>query len=302
MRDLSVCVLSFGNPDTVDRAIHSILDQEFKGNLEVVVVSLDTESPGRETAKDPRVRSVRFRERLTPGAARNRGIEMSTGRVIAFLAADCVAMPGWAQLRLDRHRTGHTTVSSAIVNGGPHNTAGWTYHYARFAARTLGRPPGLVRFPDPAVYSASYDRALLKSLGPFREDLRVGEDTDMAVRMMGQGEMTWFDPAIQTAHFGPRSLRSVGSALAKLGEAQGRAEQRLGGDIKRGGRAEVASRTLQHFWFVFGKSMAYSGRPRSRIALLAPTLAWGALKTQRARVAMFGPSSSRGIDGGGTTS
>ena len=43
----------------------------------------------------PTQRVVESTERLLPGGARNVGIANTDGTFVAFLAADCIAEPGW---------------------------------------------------------------------------------------------------------------------------------------------------------------------------------------------------------------
>jgi len=52
------------------------------------------------------VTSRDYGERLFAAGARNRGIAATTAPVVAFLASDCRACPGWLEARLARHRAG----------------------------------------------------------------------------------------------------------------------------------------------------------------------------------------------------
>jgi succinoglycan biosynthesis protein ExoO len=66
----------------VIRAVNSILSQNFKGDLEVIVVD-DGSSPPitlpPELASDPRARIVRKERTAGPGAARNTGLTLAGG-------------------------------------------------------------------------------------------------------------------------------------------------------------------------------------------------------------------------------
>jgi hypothetical protein len=136
-------------------------------------------------------------------------VAATSGRVVAFLAADCVAAPGWVQGRITAHAAGHAVVASAVANGRRRHPAAWAQHFAMYARRSPGRPAGVVAHPDPAAHGLSFDRAVLERTGPFDEHLRVGEDTAMAKRLAELGVPVWFEPGIETVVFpegGPLSM------------------------------------------------------------------------------------------------
>jgi glycosyltransferase involved in cell wall biosynthesis len=198
---LSVVVMAYRNERTIVDAVHSVLSQETAESIEVIVVT-----SGRDDASKlvrdafPDVAVVESPRRLLPGATRNAGLAAASGQIVAFLAADCRAEPGWLVRRLADHRGGHPAVASAITHAGPSRPWAWGSYYLLYHERLPGRPAGVVSPPDPAVHSLSFDRALLDRIGPFDESLRIGEDTDVAQRLADLGVEIWFDPAIHTAH------------------------------------------------------------------------------------------------------
>jgi glycosyltransferase involved in cell wall biosynthesis len=80
----------------VIRAVNSILSQNFKGDLEVIVVD-DGSSPPitlpPELASDPRARIVRKERTAGPGAARNTGLTLAGGEWAGFLDSDDYLLP-----------------------------------------------------------------------------------------------------------------------------------------------------------------------------------------------------------------
>ena len=202
--------MAYRNEQTILGAVGSILAQEIPEPIEVIVVT----SGGDGTAKlvresFPEVTLVESSVRLFPGAARNAGLAAASGDVVAFLAADCRAEPGWLARRLASHRAGHPAVASAITHAGPRRPWAWASYYVQYSGRLPGRPEGGVSPPDPAVHSLSFDRVLLETIGPFDGSVLIGEDTDAAHRLADLGIPIWFDPAIRTAHLSPRSLVSM---------------------------------------------------------------------------------------------
>jgi glycosyltransferase involved in cell wall biosynthesis len=136
-------------------------------------------------------------ERLSTGAARNVGIQKTNSPIVAFLAADCEAAPGWIRNRL-RHHERHEAVASAIapVNDKPLALA---YHAYRYATRD---PEVAVDFRK--LYGVSYRRNVFDRFGVFQVDLYYGEDTEFIHRISPEIQVAWA-PDVVTHHRPPRS-------------------------------------------------------------------------------------------------
>jgi GT2 family glycosyltransferase len=219
---LCCVVLCHRGQDGVVEAVRSLERQETP--CEVVVVNSEGPSPEPLLRAAGCAAPVVHREgRLFPGAARNLGVAATTAPYVAFLAADCVAEPGWVRGRLARHREGAAMVSSVIVNADGQSTAAWASYLALFARRMPGTPPGRALH-----YGLSYARELLERVGPFREDLRTGEDTELNRRAASAGNPVWA-PEVRTGHRHPRTLRALLREQFDRGARAARAHTRLAG-------------------------------------------------------------------------
>lgn len=221
--DLACVVLGLGNPPELPDAVRSLLTQSEP--VEVVVVN--SAGGGAATALAAAgldVPVIERVERLLPGAVRNLGIAATRAPFIAFLAADCWAEPGWAAARLRAHGAGAAAVASAVTNPYRRNLAAWASYVALFSPRMPGVPPG-----EALRYGASYARSLFERFGPFREDLRGGEDTDFHQRLDGEVTIAW-EPAVRTAHRHPRRLTTL-----------------LADQYRRGARSATAWTRLQQY-------------------------------------------------------
>lgn len=203
---ISVVVMGYRNEATIVAAVSSVVSQQSPDPFEVVVITSGGDRSGDAVrAAFPDLTVVDVEGRLLPGGARNAGVSAATGEIVAFLAADCLAQPGWVAAQIAAHRAGHPVVASAVTAAPPQRPSAWASHFDLFSARLPWRVAGVVAHPDPAAHGLSFDRAVLDAIGPFDASVRVGEDTDAARRLAELGIEVWFEPRIQTGHRGPRN-------------------------------------------------------------------------------------------------
>ena len=291
---ISVVVLGYRNETTIVAAVASLMGQRSADPFEVVVVTSggDGSAAAVRTAF-PEVTVIDVEARLLPGGARNRGVEVARGAIMAFLAADCLATPGWIDAQLAAHRSGHEAVASAISTAPPDTVFARAHTYDLCCSRLPGRPAGLVPAGDPAAHGISFDRATLDRAGACPEDLRIGEDSEMTRRLRDLGVPIWFEPRIVTAHHGPRTLRELLTDRHARGFRSGRAAPgprpsvgavlrafpgawwvRLRWVLRTGWRHARGERTRYAValpWLVIGHTAGEVGRARGRLAGPAPT-------------------------------
>ncbi len=87
---VSVIIPTYNRIQTIERAINSVLNQTFQ-NFEILIIddaSTDNTSELIKSISDSRLRYHKLSENSGGGAARNKGIELSTGDYLAFLDSD----------------------------------------------------------------------------------------------------------------------------------------------------------------------------------------------------------------------
>lgn len=216
---MSVVVMGYRNEATAVAALRSLVDQVGSQPVELVFVTSGGDRSAELVRTDyPNMTLVESAIPLLPGATRNTGVAATTGAVVAFLEADCVAEPGWVAGRLAAHHAGHRAVASAMTHHAPGRPSAWAAHYVVFRARLPGRPSGAVDYPNPAAHGLSFDRDVLELVGPFDERARIGEDTEAARRLRDMGIGAWFESNVRTAHRGPQSFRAMVRDLYDRGE------------------------------------------------------------------------------------
>lgn len=224
--EIACAVLSYRDEPFLIEAVRSVLDQSVP--VEVVVVNSGGGDPARRLAAAGLSLPVHsFQERLYPGAVRNIGIDETSARYLAFLAADCLARPGWAAARLREHRAGAAAVASPPTNAYPESLTAWASHLLLHNRRLA-----VTRPRHRLLYSLSYDRSLFTRFGRFREDLRAGEDTEFNARFR-EHVATVLAPDAVTAHRYPTGL----PAMLRDAFRRGRLQARMQGAIEgRGAR------------------------------------------------------------------
>jgi GT2 family glycosyltransferase len=189
--ELCAVVLSYRNEDTILDAVDSLRSQDEPVEI---VVSHSGGGATPELLAGRGVKCVATADRRLPGAARNAGVAATSAPFVSFLAGDCLATPGWAAARLARHRAGARAVASSLApaDEGLIARAAWIFqHSARLPLEQ----------PVPAsLHGVSYARSDLEAHGPFREDVLVGEDTELNDLLVAAGvEIAWA-PEVVTLH------------------------------------------------------------------------------------------------------
>jgi glycosyltransferase involved in cell wall biosynthesis len=221
--ELACAVLSFRDEPGLIDAVRSLLRQS--ESVEVVVVNSGGGDPaGRLAAAGIDVPVVSHEQRLYPGAVRNIGIELTRAPYVAFLAADCVAEPGWAAGRLREHRAGAEAVASSLVNAFSDSTSAWASVLLLHNRLLDVNAPG-----KRLLYGLSYKRTLFERYGSFREDLRAGEDTEFNARFRSAATVVMSDD-VRTAHRYPTEV----SAMLKDAYRRGRLQAAMVGRITGG--------------------------------------------------------------------
>lgn len=175
---VSVIIPSYNGGRYLTEAIESILAQEYRP-IEVIVVN-DGSADNTETIAGrygDRIIYTR-QENRGPAAARNRGLQMSHGKVIGFLDADDL----WSRNKLSRQLSLLADVSVEIVLGlsqpmklrmeadGRSTFENW---YGPYCALLFG--------------AAVFRRSVFDKVGLLDETLHHGEDTDWFMRARERG-------------------------------------------------------------------------------------------------------------------
>lgn len=182
MTYVSVILPTFNRAHTLDRAIQSVLDQTWP-YFELIVIddgSTDDTSHILSKYNDPRLTRI-YQENKGVSAARNRGIALSSGELIALLDSDDYWLPRKLEDQIHFMSQGPWQISqtdeiwirnNVRVNPGDKHTklSGW---FLKESLQLCLISPSCVMFT----------RKLWHELGPFNEHLKACEDYSLWLRV-----------------------------------------------------------------------------------------------------------------------
>jgi glycosyltransferase involved in cell wall biosynthesis len=223
---LSVITPSYNQGKFIERTIRSVLDQGYP-NLEYAILD------GGST--DETVEIIRrYEDRLAFWASEpdegqtdaiNRGIERTSGEIVAYINSDDYYLPGAFEVAvaaLERSdRPWVTGASLDVFEGDPPRDLGvWQPEPPSASEGPLpGRHWWLLRpwhVPQPSIF---WRRELFDRHGLFRRDMTSAFDAEFMVRLAIAGEMPELLPddvlAVRSGHPGQKS-RDVGRSRAEI--------------------------------------------------------------------------------------
>jgi glycosyltransferase involved in cell wall biosynthesis len=184
---VSVVIPTYNRADLVGRAIKGVLTQTFS-DFELIVVddgSTDHTVEVVERFQDPRVRLLRLPENRGVSRARNEGIRVSRGELVAFLDHDDEWLPRKLELQVACLRANNDPWTTVVYCRGRREIDGTTKS-SRQRARPLregevfdhllaGWMPGTSQFV--------VKRSVLVDIGGFDEELAGSEHWDLWPRL-----------------------------------------------------------------------------------------------------------------------
>ena len=183
---VSIVVPTFNGGDIIAKCLDSVLSLDYpQDRFEVIVVddcSTDTTSEILIRYEEKGVKIIRHEVNRGPAVARNTGIKVAKGEIIAFIDDDAEALPDWLH-NLIKYYT-HNKVGGVGGNsfgyGEKHNMI-VKYNYARAKSSPLSK------YAQFGTGNVSYRRDVILKAGGFDESLRVGEDLDLMLKVTRLG-------------------------------------------------------------------------------------------------------------------
>jgi glycosyltransferase involved in cell wall biosynthesis len=196
--ELSVIVASYDSGHLIQGCLESLTNQKTDQPLEIIVVDSSMDGVINLIKEGfPDVKVHQFLERKFCGDARNVGLSVARGEILAFIDADCRADQNWANQILQAHQSSDLAVGGAIANANPQSAIGWASYFCEFSQWMPGFP--LRKMADIAGANMSYKRRAFDEFGLFIEGT-YSSDTEFHWRLEKNGGGLQFDPSILVFH------------------------------------------------------------------------------------------------------
>lgn len=181
---ISVVISTHFRPELLRESIRAIIDQDYEGVIETVVV-FDKEEPDQSLVSTDPDRPVKvIANQRTPGlpGSRNTGVDVANAPIVGFCDDDDLWLPSKARLQMELMvRTGAPTVGAAIEIASESQTT------PRKVTGSAVRYEDLIRSRVPEAYMSTVlvrRDAFLDEIGPVDEAIPGGfaEDYDWWLR------------------------------------------------------------------------------------------------------------------------
>lgn len=290
---VSVVVASYNGDRTLKCCLESLGRLNYPHYEVILVDDGSTDTTEQIAALFPNVRYVRFDRNKGLSAARNAGIQMAQGEIVAFTDSDCRADEDWLHYLIG------DLLNSRFAGIGGHNLLPADDSWVASAVMVSPGGPAHVMLTDrvaehiPGCNMAFYKWAL-EEVGGFDPVFRkAGDDVDLCWRLQQNGYTLGFSHAGFVWHYRRSNVaaylkqqRGYGEAEALLVRKHPEYFSAIGGSIWQGriytpARLGIAIRRPIIYHGLFGSAMFQSvyAPPPSTLLLLLTSLEYHVLIT-----------------------
>jgi len=245
---VSVVVCSYNGARTIGDCLEGLLHLEYP-DFEVIVIDDGSTDSTAAIAAEYGVRLISTENRGL-SHARNSGMEVATGEIVAYLDDDAYPDPHWltylAATFLSTTHAGVGGPNIAPVGDGP---------IADCVANAPGNPTHVLLSDREAEHipgcNMAFRKACLQVIGGFDPQFRVaGDDVDVCWRLRQCGWTLGFSSAAMVWHHRRNSLRAYWKQQTGYGKAEALLEGKWPEKYNAGGHSTWAGR-------VYGKGLSH---------------------------------------------
>jgi glycosyltransferase involved in cell wall biosynthesis len=218
---VSVVIPTYNGHKTIVQCLETVTNQQTDFPYEVIVVDSSPE-PVEPLIKPrfPQVKYVHSERRLSAAEARNWGVKLASGDLVAFVDCDILLPNNWLNhiVNLLREKEIYG-VGCAIANKNKYSIPAWIVHLAEFPRSLPGGHPHFVEsFPAGAC---CYRRSVFQEF-QFPPTLGAGgEEPALNIALTRKGMKLLHDPTIAVEHPTPSRWKDVFLRPFKTGKADG---------------------------------------------------------------------------------
>ena len=216
--DCSLIVLTYDRPNLLKHCLDSIMNLE-KGNISFEVIIVDDGSKFDNfsiVTEYKQSLNIRFYKKNHQGvaAARNFGIKMARGMLVAFIADD-YRLPKNFLVDVVKFFEQHTEAFVITHNILPCGPSLFKYVQRLYFQLALWqalescdtKANVLKSYRLPPSRAAVFRKEIFQQIGYFNEYLLVGEDGEFGMRMASDGILVYFFPNKYIEHWEQKNLR-----------------------------------------------------------------------------------------------
>ena len=215
---VSVVVCSYNGGRTLPQCLESLQKLDYPDYEIILVDDGSTDDTPKIAARFPTVKTIR-QLNLGLSAARNVGMQIASGEIIAYTDSDCFADPNWLT-----HLVYQLERSGAVGVGGPNLTPddGWL---AACVAASPGQPTHVLESDQIAEHipgcNMAFYKSALEEVNGFDPIYRAaGDDVDICWRLQQAGHWITFAPGAFVWHHRRHNVRAYFKQQRGYGEAE----------------------------------------------------------------------------------
>lgn len=201
---VSIVIPVYNRAGAIEQCLASLQALNYpQGKLEIIVVDDASRDHTAAVVRRFNARLVILPYNQGQSAARNTGVAMAAGEIVAFIDSDCVAAPDWLSDLVPYFQDPRVALVGGYVDADIREKRMDRYEQV-CSALNMGAHPIMGRGDKSVFYvptcnmlvrKAPYDR-----LGGLDVHLRVGEDVDLCWRLMAEGHHLLYLPRGRVIH------------------------------------------------------------------------------------------------------
>jgi len=201
---VSIIVAVYNRADQIKPCIESLLGLDYpKSKYEIIIVDDASEDDTPEVVAGYDVRLVRMEENSGQSAARNVGVGLAKGEIVAFVDSDCIAEADWLRELVPYFQDSRNALVGGYVASFYQESFLDKYEEAK-SPLNMGEEllTGLGEESDfyvPTCNMLVSKEAYLR-VGGLDKDLRVGEDVDFCWKLKEEGFRLVYVPRGRVRH------------------------------------------------------------------------------------------------------
>jgi cellulose synthase/poly-beta-1,6-N-acetylglucosamine synthase-like glycosyltransferase len=220
---VSIIIPAYNAQDTLHLCLDSIMRLDYPTEkLEVILVDNNSTDATAKIAREYPIAVLKETEAQSSYAARNRGIEIAKGELIAFTDADCVITKQWLKMLLSSCANSQIGCFAGEIKAYHPRTL--AEHFAEHDEENHNQKRELDVGYRSAVNTANvaFRRGIFQKIGLFNGDLKSGGDAELTWRLIEDGEYKIvYEPEAIVYHKHRSSLGGLWLQYRKYGEGIG---------------------------------------------------------------------------------